>query len=103
MAAYYIKALRQVQPKGAYQLCGWSFGGLVAFEMARQLHQAGEKVSLFAIFDTLAPIPNNQPSFWDSLKFLFATVPQSIYPYLLDYWELICDAARAYLQTLKEH
>ncbi len=93
MAAYYIKALRQVQPKGAYQLGGWSFGGLVAFEMARQLHQVGEKVSLLAIFDTLAPIPNNQPSFWDSLKFLFATVPQSIYPYLLDYWELICDAA----------
>lgn len=93
MAAYYIKALRQVQPKGAYQLGGWSFGGLVVFEMARQLHQAGEKVSLLAIFDTLAPIPNNQPSFWDSLKFLFTTVPQSIYPYLLDYWELICDAA----------
>ena len=93
MATYYIKALRQVQPKGAYQLGGWSFGGLVAFEMARQLHQAGETVSKLAIFDTLAPIPNNQPSFWDSLKFLVTTVPQSIYPYLLDYWELICDAA----------
>ncbi len=93
MATYYIKALRQVQPKGAYQLGGWSFGGLVAFEMAQQLHQAGEKVSLLAILDTLAPIPNNQPSLWDSLKFLFATVPQSIYPYLLDYWELICDSA----------
>ena len=93
MAAYYIKALRQVQPKGAYQLGGWSFGGLVAFEMAQQLHQAGEKVSLLAILDTLAPVPNNQPSFWDSLKFLFTTVPQSIHPYLLDYWELICDSS----------
>ncbi len=92
MAAYYIKALRQVQPKGVYQLGGWSFGGLVAFEMAQQLHQAGEEVSLLAIFDTLAPIPNNQPSFWDSLNFLITTVPGSIYPFLLDYWELICDA-----------
>lgn len=93
MATYYIKALRQVQPKGAYQLGGWSFGGLVAFEMAQQLHQAGEEVNKLAIFDTLAPIANNQPSLWDSLKFLFATVPQSIYPYLLDYWELIYNSA----------
>jgi amino acid adenylation domain-containing protein len=93
MAAYYIKALRQVQPQGAYQLGGWSFGGLVAFEMAQQLHQAGDEVSLLAILDTLAPIPNNQPSLWDSLKFLLTTVPQSIQPYLLDYWDLICDAA----------
>jgi len=93
MAACYIKALRQIQPKGAYQLGGWSFGGLVAFEMAQQLHKAGEKVSLLAIVDTLAPIPNNQPSFWDNLNFLFTTVPRSIYPYLLDYWTLICDSS----------
>lgn len=92
MAAYYIKALRQIQPKGAYQLGGWSFGGLVAFEMAQQLHQAGEEVSKLAVFDTLAPIPNNQPSFWDSLNFLITTVPGSIYPFVLDYWELICDS-----------
>jgi len=37
MAAYYIKALRTVQPEGPYFLGGWSFGGLVAFEMAQQL------------------------------------------------------------------
>ncbi|MCZ0900911.1 thioesterase domain-containing protein, partial [Microcoleus sp. HI-ES] len=37
MAADYIAALRTVQPKGPYFLGGWSFGGLVAFEMAQQL------------------------------------------------------------------
>jgi amino acid adenylation domain-containing protein len=92
MATYYIKALRQIQPKGSYQLGGWSFGGLVAFEIAQQLHQAGEEVSKLVIFDTLAPIPSNQPSLWDSLNFLLTTVPGSIYPFVLDYWELICDA-----------
>ncbi|WP_009631984.1 non-ribosomal peptide synthetase [Synechocystis sp. PCC 7509] len=92
MATCYIKALRQIQPKGAYQLGGWSFGGLVAFEMAQQLHQAGETVSKLAIFDTLAPIPSNQPSIWESLNFLITTVPGSIYPFVLDYWELICDS-----------
>ncbi|HEY9874808.1 MAG TPA: amino acid adenylation domain-containing protein, partial [Candidatus Obscuribacterales bacterium] len=37
MASYYIEALQVVQPRGPYFLGGWSFGGLVAFEMAQQL------------------------------------------------------------------
>lgn len=89
MAARYIKALRIVQPQGPYQLGGWSFGGLVAYEMAQQLHRAGEQVSLLAILDTLAPISSNQLSFWDGLKFLLTTVTRSIYPFFLDYLSLI--------------
>jgi amino acid adenylation domain-containing protein len=37
MAAEYIAAIRRVHPKGPYVLGGWSFGGFVAYEMARQL------------------------------------------------------------------
>jgi thioesterase domain-containing protein len=92
MATHYIEALRQVQPSGPYQIGGWSFGGLVAYEMAQQLHQVGEQVSLLAIMDTLAPISRNRPSLWDSLKFLFTTVTRSLYPFLLDYWSLITTA-----------
>ncbi|MBW4637352.1 MAG: amino acid adenylation domain-containing protein [Gloeocapsa sp. UFS-A4-WI-NPMV-4B04] len=90
MADCYIKALRQVQPRGPYYLGGWSFGGLVAFEMGQQLHRSGEQVFL-AIIDTLAPVSSNQLSFWDGLKFLLTTVSRSIYPFLLDYWSLISD------------
>lgn len=90
MADCYIKAVRQVQPRGPYHLGGWSFGGLVAFEMAQQLHRSGEQVFL-AIIDTLAPVSSNQLSFWDGLKFLLTTVSRSIYPFLLDYWSLISD------------
>mgnify|MGYP002778537453 CR=1 FL=1 len=89
MAVGYIEALRQVQPHGPYQLGGWSFGGLVAYEIAQQLHQAGEQVSLLAILDTTAPISSNRVSLGDSLKFLLTTVPRSIYPFFLDYWSLI--------------
>lgn len=89
MAACYIKAIRQVQPYSPYQLGGWSFGGLVAYEMAQQLHQAGEQVSFLAILDTNPPISSNQVSLGDGLKFLLTTVPRSIYPFLLDYWSLI--------------
>ncbi len=88
MASHYIKALRMVQPQGPYQLGGWSFGGLVAYEMAQQLHRAGEQVML-AILDTLAPVASNQLSLCDGLKFLLTTVTRSIYPFLLDYWSLI--------------
>lgn len=55
MAADYLVEIRQLQPRGPYQLCGSSFGGLVAFEAAKQLLGAGEKVSLLAVFDTYAP------------------------------------------------
>lgn len=91
MATCYIKAMRQVQPQGSYQIGGWSFGGLVAFEMAQQLQQAGEQVSLLAIIDTRSPISSNRISIYDGWKFLFTTATHSIYPFILDYWSIISD------------
>ncbi len=55
MAALYLDAILEVQPAGPYRLGGWSFGGLVAFEMARQLLERGKEVALLALFDTPAP------------------------------------------------
>ena len=52
MAAAHIQDLRHVAPHGPYLFAGYSFGGLVAFEMARQLVQAGEEVALLALLDT---------------------------------------------------
>lgn len=54
-AAQYIKELRTIQPHGPYFLGGASFGGLVAFEVAQQLQDAGETIALLALFDSLAP------------------------------------------------
>ncbi|HEV2846382.1 MAG TPA: condensation domain-containing protein, partial [Thermoanaerobaculia bacterium] len=51
MAAEYLEAMRSVQPAGPYLLAGYSFGGNLAFEMARQLTLAGEEVALLAILD----------------------------------------------------
>jgi phthiocerol/phenolphthiocerol synthesis type-I polyketide synthase E len=55
MAACYVEAVRELRPHGPYRLLGWSFGGLVAYEMARQLSRAGERVDLLALLDT--PLP----------------------------------------------
>ena len=89
MAAHYIEALRRVQPSGPYYLGGWSFGGLVAFEMAQQLLSSGHQVALLAILDTLAPVPGNTPSFGDGFKFLLTTVARYIWSFFLDYFYLI--------------
>ncbi|MGH9363033.1 MAG: thioesterase domain-containing protein, partial [Thermoanaerobaculia bacterium] len=52
MAAHYLGLVRGVQPRGPYLLGGASMGGMVAFEMARQLGAAGEEVALLALMDT---------------------------------------------------
>ncbi|MFE3826830.1 amino acid adenylation domain-containing protein [Streptomyces sp. NPDC059092] len=44
MASADVEAIREIQPHGPYLLCGYSFGARVAFEAARQLEQAGERV-----------------------------------------------------------
>ncbi|MCP3140550.1 non-ribosomal peptide synthetase [Pyxidicoccus xibeiensis] len=51
MAAHYLEAVRGVQPEGPYLLGGWSMGGRVAYEMARQLKARGEEVGLLVIVD----------------------------------------------------
>jgi pimeloyl-ACP methyl ester carboxylesterase len=60
MAGYYIEAIREIQPQGPYLLGGWSFGGVVAFEMAQQLHSSGEQVALLALIDSSARHHNSQ-------------------------------------------
>lgn len=55
MARAYIAELRQVQPHGPYHLGGYSLGGEVAFEMARQLAVQDEPVALVVLFDTANP------------------------------------------------
>jgi amino acid adenylation domain-containing protein len=55
IAGRYVADIRRVQPAGPYQIGGFSFGGIVAYEMAQQLSAAGEEISILAIFDTGLP------------------------------------------------
>jgi len=54
MAVHYLKELKTIQPEGPYFIGGYSFGGLVAYEMAQQLRANGEPVGLLALLDTYA-------------------------------------------------
>lgn len=52
MAAEYIEQIRQHQPQGPYRLLGWSMGGLIAHEMARQLEEVGEQIAFLGLMDS---------------------------------------------------
>ncbi|HTS00874.1 MAG TPA: AMP-binding protein, partial [Bacteroidota bacterium] len=54
MAALYVREIRALQPRGPYYLGGACTGGIVAYEMARQIVAAGGQVGLLAMFDTFA-------------------------------------------------
>jgi len=51
MAAFYLDSIQDVQPHGPYILIGYSFGGLVALEMAQRLTKSGEEVALLVLID----------------------------------------------------
>ena len=55
MASHYIQEIQTLQPQGPYYLGGYSFGGVVAFEMARQFRERGEEVGILVILDTCLP------------------------------------------------
>ena len=55
LASRCIRAIKAIRPRGPYYVGGYSFGGVVAFEIARQLLEAGEEVPLIAMLDSGVP------------------------------------------------
>jgi thioesterase domain-containing protein len=51
LAATYLQLIREVQPEGPYQLGGYCNGGMVAYEMARQLQADGQQIDLLLLLD----------------------------------------------------
>ncbi|EXL31150.1 Syringopeptin synthetase C [Pseudomonas syringae pv. syringae str. B301D-R] len=55
LATRLLGAMRSVQPHGPYRLAGWSFGGLLAYEIAIQLEGMDEQVEFIGMLDTYMP------------------------------------------------
>lgn len=55
LAASYLAAVRSAQPRGPYLFGGYSFGGMVAYEMARQAFEAGDQVEGLLLVDAYTP------------------------------------------------
>jgi acyl carrier protein len=61
IASSFLNAMKDVQPYGAYRICGNCFSGAIAYEMARQLEEKGETVEFLGLIDTAFP-PRRNPS-----------------------------------------
>lgn len=70
----YVRAIRAVQPFGPYRLCGYSFGGLVAMEMARRLKARGQTIAALILIDAYA-----HPSTWPVLSRVKMRLRRAIY------------------------
>ena len=80
MAGEYIAAMRSVQPQGPYLLTGWSLGGILAFEMARQLATDGFETGLLAVIDAGMTAPGESFDEDDFLPILLELFPDELRP-----------------------
>jgi thioesterase domain-containing protein len=100
LASDYVQAARAVQPEGPYFLCGHSFGGLVAYEMAALLQRAGAQVRLVALIDTLHPGHRRQMSWRGRMLFRLTYLASRLMKYARNIGygrpdQALRDAARA--------
>lgn len=56
LAAYYVQSITTFQPQGPYFLAGYSYGGLVLYEVAQQLQSQGREIGLLALLEPTVPI-----------------------------------------------
>lgn len=89
MASHYIQEIHTIQPQGPYFLLGYSFGGLISLEMARQLKNQGEKVVFLGLLDTYSPTFQavNPPLFikiWVHIKNFWLLTPSQKIKYIID-------------------
>lgn len=84
MASQYIAEIVKQNPDGPYAFAGYSLGGLVAFEMSRQLEQMGKKVSFLGMIDTFI-IKNHQldEGFYKSTHKVFSRIAKFFYTFYL--------------------
>lgn len=80
MAADYAAEIIAAQPQGPYRLIGWSLGGLIAFETARQMTAAGLEIGLLAVIDAGMIRPGERFSDDDFLPMLLQLFPREYRP-----------------------
>ncbi|MEM8686741.1 MAG: amino acid adenylation domain-containing protein [Pseudomonadota bacterium] len=109
MATALIAQIRTAQPQGPYRLCGHSFGGLLAYEMALQLEQEGQTVSFVGLIDTPTPplsstgrgvLPALRNT-WREVRFFFQILTQAG-PMALDGLYVLFGAEARYQQAMGE-
>ncbi|MBN1209743.1 MAG: amino acid adenylation domain-containing protein [Myxococcaceae bacterium] len=68
LAREYVRHVIAVQPDGPVHLAGWSLGGVLAFEMARQLEAQGRKVAALVAIDAMLEPDTEVTAEWEALE-----------------------------------
>jgi iterative type I PKS product template protein len=92
VSSIYVEEVKRRQPKGPYNLGGWSAGGVMAYEAAWQLQAQGETVSRLILIDApcpvkLEPVPSKLFGFFDSIGVLGDRNQKASPPYLIPHFE----------------
>lgn len=100
MAADYINEICRLQPRGPYFLCGYCFGGKVAFEVARQLQTRGEEVALLALIDSS---PDISRLFGKLTRFASRILPVSFQQRVNPIWQGLQDRWYKAVDNIHNH
>lgn len=83
LAAYYVNIITTLQPKGPYDLGGYSLGGVIAYEVTRQLQEMGHAVDTIVMLDSfdsnaLKKIKNDEKSLiLQTVNMALLTIPKT--------------------------
>ena len=91
VAKIYLKEIKRRQPEGPYIIGGWSAGGVMAYEVAKQIVDAGEKVESLVLIDApcpvaLDPLPARLHIFFDQIGLLGTGKPGGTPSWLLPHF-----------------
>lgn len=75
MATMFISEMKRRQPHGPYNVGGWSAGGVIAFEIVRQLTEDDQTVEVLTLIDSpcpliIEPLPSSLHRFFGSIGLL---------------------------------
>ncbi|MDR0212195.1 MAG: amino acid adenylation domain-containing protein [Pseudomonas putida] len=98
LATRLVEQIRRVQPHGPYRLAGWSFGGVLAYEIAAQLLGADEPVAFVGLLDTYVPRLTDQgKARWQGPHLL----ERHLLAYARDYWQAQGESAAGQLARIE--
>jgi hypothetical protein len=91
VSALYLAEIKRRQPQGPYIIGGWSAGGVMAYEVARMIVEAGEKVESLVLIDApcpvaLDPLPARLHIFFDQIGLLGTGKPGGTPGWLLPHF-----------------
>ena len=98
LAEFFIQQIQSVQPQGPYHLAGPCLGGIIVFEMAQQLIESGEEVSLLGILDSGPPTADSRQI---SHRTIGSSVKRAISLVLSGQFRLLWKKVKARLRKVK--